>query len=327
MDQTLREHASDFGADLIIWPETMVQATINDEVLAMIEEDHAFNRVDQTLREHARDNAYLLAGVYTGKPEVTAEGKVRLKERYNSVLLYTNKGEKVPQVYSKQHLVPFGEILPFKHSIPWLYGLLLKMTPYDYEYSLDYGTSYTVFDLPVEEQRRVYRFGVLICYEDTVPAIGREFAIDDKGKKGVDWLVNVSNDGWFVRYDEKSDKVYGHSELAQHAAICAFRAIENRVAIIRSVNTGISCLVDSAGRIQDGYVAGNLPDPAMNRTAVEGWFVDTIPIDRRITFFSKYGGQWVDFCCTGCVLGIIILPPLLRWVRTKKGRWFMRSAK
>jgi apolipoprotein N-acyltransferase len=169
------------------------------------------------------------------------------------------------------------------------------------------------------EAIRVFRFGTIICYEDTIPLIARKSAVDGKGRKRIDWLVNISNDGWFVIFDDRSGKVIPSAELAQHAAICAFRAVENRLAIVRSVNTGISCMIDSAGRIHDGYMAAShdFPARAMDRQGMAGWFVDRIPIDRRVTLFSKYG-QWLDFCCTGCTVLLIIGPFAARLFRAKK---------
>jgi len=154
----------------------------------------------------------------------------------------------------------------------------------------------------------------MICYEDTVPAIGRRFALDEHGTKRLDWLVNISNDGWFVLFD--GEEVIPSEELAQHAAVCVFRAVENRLAILRSVNTGISCLIDSAGRIRNGFIAGNLPVDARDRTGMAGWFVERIPVDNRATIFSKYG-EWLDYCCEFCVILLIIVPLSGRLFRVK----------
>jgi len=169
----------------------------------------------------------------------------------------------------------------------------------------------------VAENNRVHRFGVMICYEDTVPAIARRFALDEHGQKRLDWLVNISNDGWFVRF--KDEQVLPSEELPQHAAVCAFRAVENRLAVLRSVNTGISCVIDSLGRIRDGYVGGTLPQEAMARTGMAGWLMDRVPIDKRTTFFSKYG-EWLDFCCELCVILLIIVPLSARFFHRRKGK-------
>jgi apolipoprotein N-acyltransferase len=148
-----------------------------------------------------------------------------------------------------------------------------------------------------------YTFSVLICYEDTVPSLGRRFALDSNGKKRLNWLINISNDGWFVQF--KNKKVIPSTELLQHASVCVFRAVENRLAVLRSVNTGISCFIDSYGRIRDGFIGGTLPEKARERTGMPGWLSDTIPIDSRTTFFSRHG-QWLDLFCQGCVAILII---------------------
>lgn len=301
--------AASAGAELIVWPETMVQATLNAEVQAVLKDSHPWKVLDGLLAAHSKGTAYVLVGAYGG---VLDETKKSLAENYNSAFLYQPDGKVYEQHYDKIHLVPFGEVLPLRKTIPWFYDFLTKLDfiPYDYDYSLDYGSNYTVFPMR-GSVGKTHKFAVIICYEDVVPYIGRRFSLDGNGNKQVDWLINISNDGWFVGFDDDSEEVRPSTELAQHASICVFRAVENRLAIVRSVNTGISCLVDSVGRIRDGYSAGTLPSNAMERTGMAGWFADKMPIDKRATFFSKYG-PWLDFCCKSCVLLFIIVSVFAR---------------
>jgi apolipoprotein N-acyltransferase len=295
----------------------MVQATLDKQVLRLLVSSDTDKIFDKRLSEHSKNTAFVLVGAYGGTPEIQEDFTIRLAQRYNSAFLYQPDGRQSKKQYSKIHLVPFGEFVPFRKSFSFLYNLLMKFTPYDYDYTLDAGSEYTVFEMTggQGQELRVYKFSVMICYEDAVPAIARRFAIDKRGQKRLDWLVNISNDGWFVRF--KNGKVLPSTELPQHAAICVFRAVENRLAVLRSVNTGISCLIDTLGRIHNGFIAGNLPQHAMARTGCAGWFVDRVTIDKRTTFFSKYG-QWLDFCCAICLVSLIIVPPLRRFVRTKK---------
>jgi apolipoprotein N-acyltransferase len=318
----LMEHskaASEKQPDLIVWPETMVQATLNPDVLRLLKPTDQWSVFDRELSEHAKDNAFLLVGAYGGKIGFKEDSGAYFAERYNSAFLFKKDGEKAPQTYSKIHLVPFGEVLPLRKRMSWFYELLMKIDfiPYKYDYSLDYGTEYTVFDMIDPNKNQNYNFSVMICYEGTVPEITRKFALDENGKKRIDWLVNISNDGWFVRFEE--GKVLPSTELPQHAAVCAFRAVENRLPIVRSVNTGISCFIDSAGRIRDGYLAGTLPSEAMSRTGMPGWILDRISIDSRTTLFSKYG-EWLGVCCELCLILPIIVPLSVRCCRKIKYR-------
>ncbi len=307
--------AAEAGAELIIWPETMVQAPLDQRILALpLDQSYNCKKFDQALKEHAKDTAYLLIGAYGGKPEIQPDGNVRFIEKFNSAFLYGPDARQSDNQYNKIHLVPFGEVLPFRKTFPWFYNFLMKFKfiPYDYDYSLDYGCDYTVFEMTSPTpQLSIYRFSVMICYEGTVPKIARKFALDENDEKRLHWLVNISNDGWFVRFRQGTKQIHPSAELPQHAAVCAFRAVENRLAVLRSVNTGISCVIDNLGRIRDDYIAGTLPHAAMERTAVEGWLIDKVPIDERSTFFSKYG-QWLDFSCAFCVI-LLIMGPLKNW--------------
>ena len=305
------------GSELIIWPETMVQATLDASVLMLLDPLHSYRIYDEALREHAKDKAFVLVGSYGGEARIEEDFTIRLVKKYNSAFLYGPDGQQSRQQYHKIHLVPFGEVVPFRESAAWLHKVLMKFTPYDYDYSLDYGSEYTVFEMTESGGEQSYRFSVMICYEDTVPAIARRFTREQKGQKQIDWLVNISNDGWFVRF--KGGEVLPSTELSQHTAICVFRAVENRLCVVRSVNTGVSCLIDSLGRIRDGYSSGSedFEFEAMERRGVAGWFADKVPIDRRVTFFSKYG-QWLDFCCAVCLVVVIIVPPVRRFDKRRR---------
>lgn len=266
----------------------------------------------KALGEHSSQGIYVLIGSPGGEIKYKNESQAYF-EKYNSAFLYTPDGDQAPVKYNKIHLVPFGEVVPFKHSIPWLYNLLMKFSPYDFDYNLTPGSQYTVFEMQSRQNpQKKYNFSVMICYEGAVPYIAREFALNRQGQKQVDWLVNISNDGWFVRF--KNGKGFASTELAQHTVSCVFRAVENRVSVIRSVNTGISCIIDPIGRIKNGYIDGNLPQKALDRKAVEGWFVQKVSIDSRISIFSRFG-QMLDWGCEITVIGILILLLKQRFVR------------
>jgi apolipoprotein N-acyltransferase len=124
--------------------------------------------------------------------------------------------------YRKEFLVPVIERVPFVNP-RWFKGLR-------------YFGGYARGDDPPPMVLPFGRIGVLICYESVFPQLAREYR-----RKGVDVLVNVTNDAWFGR----SIAAY------QHESHIALRAIENRVGIVRAANTGISEYVDPLGRRHD----------------------------------------------------------------------------
>ncbi|NQT75512.1 MAG: apolipoprotein N-acyltransferase [Candidatus Omnitrophica bacterium] len=142
---------------------------------------------------------------------------------FNSAVLISGQGE-ILDKYDKIHLVPFGEYVPFSDRFPFLrtmvFGELGEFTA---------GKDFKVFDLGP-------KFAALICFEDVFPELARRFV-----KNGAELLIVITNDAWYG----KSGASY------QHAACSVFRAIENRVPVIRCANTGYSCFIDSMGRIYD----------------------------------------------------------------------------
>ena len=255
-----------------------------------------FNRI---VSEHCKDNGYVLLGAHRTEGKFIDEA-YEITDRYNSAFLYRPDGRQDEKIYNKMHLVPFGEFIPGMNN-PLVYKLLLKLSPYDYLYNLTKGTEYTSFE--VEADGKKYNFGVLICYEDTDAEVARKMTVDENGAKKADWLVNISNDGWYVGY--KNGKVITSGELGQRTVITIFRAVESRVSIIRSVNTGVSCLIDSTGRLRDGFIQGTLPEKALDREGVEGWFVDRVGIDSRVSFFSRNGKLLDLYGALGFCLAII----------------------
>ncbi len=329
----LSRQAAAAGAELIAWPETMVQGLLQPELWPFLrsvpEEDRVYHR---TLAQHAKDTAYVLVGAYGGEILTDAQGD-RYLGNYNSAFLYRPDGLRDPNRYDKIHLVLFGEYIPFRRSFNWLYQQLKRFTPqeYQYDYSLEHGTHYTVWAMTIPiaaaepnapvEPNATYHFGAIICYEDTIPYVARRFALDKNGRKRVDWLVNISNDGWFVHFRNGTSEVTASTELAQHAAICAFRAVENRLPVLRSVNTGISCLIDSTGQIRNGYrtASEGFPAAAMHRTGMSGWFLDRMPIDRRVTLYSRFG-PWLDTICAALFVVLLAGSAVARVVGHRLGR-------
>lgn len=160
--------------------------------------------------------------ILTGMVDVVWHSRT-LYDEYNAAMLVGPDGRQSQRIYHKRRLVPFVEHVPF---IPasWLSWAGPYLTG-----SFGIGEGPIVYRLPFGN------FGVLVCYESIFPGESREYR-----NQGADFLINITNDAWF-----------GHSNAPyEHYSHLVLRAIENRVAIVRSANTGISGWIDPLGRVR-----------------------------------------------------------------------------
>ncbi|MBA7679962.1 Apolipoprotein N-acyltransferase [subsurface metagenome] len=88
-------------------------------------------------------------------------------------------------------------------------------------------------------------------------------------------MINITNDAWY----ERTSAPY------QHFSFSIFRAIENRVPIVRAANTGVSGFIDSYGRIRKDL-----------DIFIEGTLVDKISLKRQETFYTRFGNLFAYFC-------------------------------
>ena len=240
-------------------------------------------------------------------------------DRTNSAIMYDSNGNRFPKRYDKMHLVPFGEYVPFKESIPWLNKLLLSLTPYEYDYSLLAGKMPVRFEVqqPIEETEnqpaaaKKYGFAVAICYEDVIPQTARLLS----NYEGVDFLVNISNDGWYVKTHELQCgggiiEITPTSELMQHWNISRYRAIENRIGIARSVNCGISGFIKPDGSAQTNSTGTLSPEPRDRRCEV-GYLTDHVWIyNGGRTIYAAIGDTFAITCTI--LMGIVFVITLKR---------------
>lgn len=197
---------------------------------------------------------------------------------YNSALLINPRGE-LASSYDKLHLVPFGEYIPLKRILGFLETIVPigEITP---------GRDYTVFNMSLIKEKVMPKFSVLICFEDIFPDISRQFI-----KGGADFLVNITNDAWY----KKTSAAY------QHLAASVFRAIENRVFLVRAANTGVSGFI---GR--EGKILSLVKDKDEKNIFIAGYATKDIDISKhKITFYCRYPYAFIFFCIFGVIYGII----------------------
>jgi apolipoprotein N-acyltransferase len=210
-------------------------------------------------------------------------------EAFNSALLLDGAG-RVAGRYDKVNLLAFGEYIPGVALLPWLRNLLPAGTG-----RFEAGTGPAIIALPAADGR-TWRLGPLICYEDLLPGY-----ISDAGKLHPDLLVNLTSDQWFG----------AATEPWEHLALAVFATVELRVALVRSVNSGISAMIDPNGRLLAKTYAD---DPYRNPRGSDGLLVAAPKMRGGHTLFAAWGG-W--FPCLCAVLMTILAVRELRISRGK----------
>ena len=247
--------AAAMSPSIVVWPETAVPFYFDTDT-AFTEELVDFSR---SLNSHL-----LFGSILVKEPK----GKSSQRTLSNSAVLLSPDGKPI-YFYDKIHLVPFGEYIPLRNILFFLDKLVYGIGDY----------------VPGKQQLRAETpfgsFGVFICYEIIFPGLVRK-----SYSRGGDFIVTVTNDGWFG----KTAGPY------QHFSMAVFRAVENRKPVVRAANTGISGFIDSRGRILG---VTNL----FQKTAMT---VD-ITADNMRSFYSKYGDLFSYFCI---VITVLLLMPV-----------------
>lgn len=246
--------------DLIVWPETATPFYLRARGDALM---RIFRFLDST-------QVYLL----TGTPDYRFVEQSGEYQTYNAAFFF-RPGSPDFEWYYKMALVPAAESMPFKKVFPFLRKIDVGGGDF---FS---GTEFKVFRFTIprrlgrwqqQQYREVLRdtlhttgvgLSAIICYESVFPDIVRGFV-----QRGANLLSIITNDGWFGQT----------TGPFQHARYAVFRAIENRVSIVRCANTGISGFIDPTGRY--------LQQAALNTRKN---LVAELPLVHRKTFFTRHG--------------------------------------
>ena len=259
----LTAKAASYSPSLIVWPETAVPFAFGN--LA--------NPSDASLTAEIVDfqktlNTNLLFGSVMVKDIKDNEHQpfrpTNQTNLTNSAVLISSDG-RVLSVYDKMHLVPYGEYIPLKKFFPFIEKLVVGIGDFVP------GKEYTVMDM------QEAKISTLICYEIIFPGMVRKFA-----DKGANLFVSITNDAWFGR----------SSAPYQHFSMAVFRAVENRVPVLRAANTGISGFIDTKGRIK------RKGDIFIESVLTEEVAVGSL----KKSFYTKYGDLFAFLCIISCVL-------------------------
>jgi apolipoprotein N-acyltransferase len=242
---------------LTVWPETATPFFFQDA-----------NKMQSVIVDVARRSGdWLLFG--SPSYQRNCDGDAACVSFLNSAFLLSPQGGILGR-YDKVHLVPYGEYVPLRKWFPFVNKFVVGVG--------DFRSGDGYYPLTMNG----HKLGVLICYEGIFPEASRTYK-----KMGADLLVNITNDAWFG----------STSAPYQHLSMIIFRAVENRLYVVRSANTGISAIIDPTGRI----VART---ELFERTALR----NTIKFINNETVYATYGDIFALLCMIALVCcGLISL--------------------
>jgi apolipoprotein N-acyltransferase len=254
--------------DLVVWSETAFVPNIR----RWSKEDPASSPYAALVRDFLLYQEGTGRWLLTGNDDYSLVTRGGTEERldYNGSVLFSPRGERV-ETYHKMHLVPLTEYFPFKKQLPGIYALLQSFDAYLWEP----GDRRVIFRHPK------FSFFTPICFEDVFPDDVRRFV-----REGADVILNLSNDYWSLT----------DTEGMQHAANAIFRAVENGRPLVRAAASGLTCQVDTRGRI-----LRRLPFYR------EGSLVVDVPLSTtRETLYTRWG-DWFPRALCVCLLLLLLL--------------------
>ena len=194
--------------DLIVLPESAFPVPFNelpDDIVRVLADPQQ------------RSGAALIFGAFIVEPHF----------RYFNSAIGLGGENTPPQRYSKRHLVPFGEFIPF--GFRWFVDLL-HIPIGDQEQGEQ-------FQAPMDLAGQ--RIAVNICFEDLFG--GEILDAWHDPQRTPTMLLNVSNLAWFD----------ASNALPQHLQISRMRALETARPLLRATNTGITAIIDARGRVTE----------------------------------------------------------------------------
>lgn len=257
--QSLTSEAAKHHPDLIVWPSSSLPGGMQSSRL-----------VSFAIRRIATESGvFILAGGAGG--EKFQPARDGLLNYSNSEFLISPAGGLLTQ-YNKMRLLPFNEYLPLQGYVVWPSWITTLQK------SFEPGKDYTLFEVGGA------RFGAPICWENFFAEHVRLFV-----KAGAHFMVSATNEGFFGT----STAPY------QTLMMNVFRAVENRVPVVRVSTTGISAFISRTGEIQD-----IVRDTEGHTVFVSGYLVRDIPLAIERTWYTLYGDVFAYLLLGLCAMSL-----------------------
>ncbi len=249
----LTEEAAAEGAEVAVWPETAIPYVLEESV--------ELSKFVSSLAED--NNITIIVSAFSYDQESGL--------RYNSMIEARPDGSFGERVYSKQHLVPFGEFVPMRELVMLLIPPLADIGMLDADLLAGDGS--------VVMGSEIGKIGCGICFDSIYEGV-----VLGSVRDGAQVIAIATNDSWF------SDS----AALSMHNSQSRLRAIESGRYVVRAANTGISSIIDPLGNI-DGELGANK----------EGYVVSEITLSEGRTMYSYIGNLFVYMCIASlCALAM-----------------------
>ena len=247
IENLVSENFKNKNLDLMVYPETMLPGYLRRDPV-----------IKDFVKNISRFGKINLIGC------IDSRFKIR---KQNSVFVSSQKGEMLDK-YNKNHLIIFGEYLPFEFILS---KFLTNLN--------------TTGEMVKEEHAKIIKLpnlkiGINICSENYYPYLSRKLVL-----KGATLLTTHSNDAWCD----------GLSYPCQHFVLNIFRAIENRKYLIVSSNTGISGVIAPTGKVI-----------RQTKNQEQVCFEETVYTNNYITVYDKIGDLFVYLCMIYCCFILLI---------------------
>ncbi|THB68118.1 MAG: apolipoprotein N-acyltransferase [Spirochaetaceae bacterium] len=258
--------------DLIVWGETAFVPNIRRWGEAGSEGGYS-SLVKDFLGFLQDMGIALLTGNDDYSIELDEQGKELERNHYNAAVLFDEKGQRMA-TYHKRRLVPFTEYFPYGRLFP---GVERTLEAYGVTF-WEPGIEPAVF------QHKGLKFATPICFEDIFPSEVRESVL-----QGAAMIINLTNDYWSLN----------PVQAEQHFAASVFRAVENRVPLVRAAVSGKTAVVDP-----DGQVLAALPEFTRDFLVAD---VQYSQAAQQNTIYTRFG-DWLPIVCM-----LLLLMAVARW--------------
>jgi apolipoprotein N-acyltransferase len=218
-----------------------------------------------------------------GSPTLVGAIRALPDGRYaNQTLLYSGRGDVLGR-YTKVHLVPFGEYVPW----PGLFGWTERYRRGNVD--LVPGSSIRVFHVAGTT------VGTPICFENAFPDLFRRFVA-----LGAEVMIVTTNDSSFL-FTEAS---------REHVILSQLRAVETGRWVVQAAISGESAVIDPLGRV----VART---DLFQRTVLRA----SVPTGTGRTLYVRFGDWFPKACVAVAAIALVALmvPAIRRRRRARRG--------